>query len=91
MAVVEGPEVFESAVPTPCCDLGHMDFLPKKELAFSWLLPMYRLPSTAANDPNSFPFTGFIFILACVCRCFVNVVQSGSGLAVASTKTWLFV
>ena len=52
--------------------------------------PVYRLPSTVANDPNSFPFTDFILILACVCTCFVNAVQSGSGLAVASEKTWLF-
>ena len=34
---MEGPAVFESAVQTPCYELGHVDCLPKKELAFFWL------------------------------------------------------
>ena len=64
---MEGPEVFESAVPTPCCDLGHMDFLPKKELAFFWLGSNVQAAIHCSKWPQFLPFYWFhIYFSLCL-------------------------
>lgn len=61
----------------------------------SWYSPGWtpwdRLPSPAVNDSTSFPSAGSVLILFHSCVHFAGTVQSGSGLAVASLRTWLFI